>query len=333
LLSELDPQVKALLEQFQANAAQHPAPTTSLSPEEKVAAARQLVSTSAILGYRAEPVLRSEDFDIPSPAGKVRVRLYVPHTEEPLPIAAPAMVYYHGGGFVAGDLESHDTLLRALANRAQCIVFSVAYRLAPENPYPAANDDAWTALRWVVDHASEIGVDPQRLTVGGDSAGGLLAAWVAQKAAKDGPVLRLQVLLYPNLDATTSKPSWKALGTGAYLVSHAQMIEWYDAYLPQGINRTAPEVSPLFATDLTGVAPAFIMTADHDPLRDEGDEYAAKLKAANVAVDHNCWPGMVHGLASLAGVLDAGKVLIDQTGAALRKTFQTQHKNSVVLRP
>jgi dienelactone hydrolase len=187
---------------------------------------------------------------------------------------------------------------------------------------PAGNDDAWAALTWVADHVSEIGADPQRLAVGGDSAGGLLAAWVAQKAAKNGPRLRLQVLLYPNLDATTSRPSWKKLGTGAYLVSHAQMIEWYDAYLPQEINRKAPEVSPLFATDLSGVAPAFIITADHDPLHDEGDEYAAKLKAANVAVDHTCWPGMVHGLASLAGVLDAGKVLIDQTGAALRKAFK-----------
>ena len=322
LLSELDPQVKTLLEQFQANAAHHPPPTTSLSPGEKVAASRQLVSTSAILGYPAEPVLRSEDFDIPSPAGKVPVRLYVPHTEEPLPIAAPAMVYYHGGGFVAGDLESHDTLLRALANRAQCIVVSVAYRLAPENPYPAANDDAWTALRWVADHASEIGVDPQRITVGGDSAGGLLAAWVAQKAAKDGPVLRLQVLLYPNLDATTSKPSWKALGTGAYLVSHAEMIERFDAYLPQGVNRKDPKVSPLFATDLADVAPALIVTADHDPLHDEGEEYMTKLRAANVAVDYTCLSGMVHGLASLAGVLDAGRILIDQTGAALRKAFE-----------
>src|SRR5258708_1529995 len=309
LLSELDPQVKALLEQFQANAAQHPAPTTSLPPEEKVVASRQLVSTSAILGYPAEPVLRSEDFNIRSPAGKVPVRLYVPHTEEPLPIAAPAMVYYHGGGFVAGDLESHDTLLRALANRAQCMVVSVAYRLAPENPYPAANDDAWTALTWVADHASEIGVDPQRLAVGGDSAGGLLAAWVAQKAAKTGPKLRLQVLLYPNLDATMSRPSWKELGTGAYLVSHAQMIEWYDAYLPHGINREDPKVSPLFATDLNEVAPALIVTADHDPLHDEGDEYASKLRAANIPVDHTCWAAMVHGLASMACLLPPCHVL------------------------
>jgi acetyl esterase len=317
LLSELDPQVKALLEQFQQNAAQYPAPVDTLSAKEKIVATRQRMSSFAALRYPSESVTRTEDFEIPGPAGKIPVRLYVPQTEEPLPIAAPVFVFYHGGGFVSGDLESSDTLLRALANRAQCIVISVAYRLAPENPYPAANDDAWTVLTWVADHASEIGVDPQRLAVGGDSAGGLLAAWVAQKAAKNGPKLRLQVLLYPNLDATTSRPSWKEFGTGAYLVSHAEMIERYDAYLPQGINREDSKVSPLFATDLTDVAPALIITADHDPLHDEGDEYASKLKAANIVVDHTCWAGMVHGLASLAGVLDAGKVLIDQFGAAL----------------
>jgi len=205
-----------------------------------------------------------------------------------------------------------------LANRAQCIVISAAYRLAPEDPYPAANDDAWAALTWVADHASEIGADAHRLAVGGDSAGGLLAAWVAQKAAKTGPKLRLQVLLYPNLDATMSRPSWKELGSGAYVVSLAQMAEWYDAYLPPGINREDAKVSPLFATDLKGVAPALILTADHDPLRDEGDEYASKLEAAKIAVDHTCWPGMIHGIASLAGVVDAGRLLIDQVGTALR---------------
>jgi acetyl esterase len=321
LMSELDPQVKALLEQSQANEGQQQTPDHIPTSDEKIAAARRMVSASAAHGISSEAVAKVEDFNIPGPAGKIPVRLYVPHTEDPLPITAPVLVYYHGGGFVAGDLESHDTLLRALANRARCIVVSVAYRLAPENPYPAGNDDAWTALTWVADHASEIGADRQRLAVGGDSAGGLLAAWVAQKAAKNGPRVRLQMLLYPNLDATTSKPSWKELGTGAYFVSHAQMIEWYDAYLPLGTNREDPRVSPLFATDLAGVAPALIITADHDPLHDEGDEYAVKLKAANVAVDHTCWPGMVHGLASIAGVLDAGKVLIDQIGAALRKAF------------
>jgi len=198
----------------------------------------------------------------------------------------------------------------------------VVYRLALENPYPAANEDVWAALTGIAEHAAEFGIESEQLAVGGDSAGGLLAAWVAQKAARGGPRLRLQVLLYPNLDATTSRLSWKQLGSGAYLVSLAEMTQDFDAFLPQGINREDPQVSPLFAADLTSVAPALIVTADHDPLRDEGDEYAAKLKSANVAVEHTRWEGMVHGFASLAGVLDAGRLLVDQIGAALRKAFE-----------
>jgi acetyl esterase len=216
MLDELDPQVKALLEQFQANAAQHPAPAAPLSAKEKITALRQMMGASAARRCPSESVSRTEDFAIPGPVGKIPVRLYVPHTiilsggrgirEDPLPIAAPVLVYYHGGGFVAGDLDSHDSLLRALAKRSQCIVIFCGVPSGPGKSLPAANDDAWAALTWVVDHASEIGADPQRLAVGGDSAGGLLAAWVAQKAAKNGPRLCLQVLLYPNQISAVLRP-------------------------------------------------------------------------------------------------------------------------------
>jgi acetyl esterase len=218
-------------------------------------------------------------------------------------------------------VEYYDPLIRALANRTGCIILSVEYRLAPEHPYPAGNEDCWAVLNWLARHGGEIGVDTRRIAVGGDSSGGLLAAWVAQRAARSGPELRLQLLLYPVLDATLSKPSWTELGTGAYVISRAMMLDVLHAYLPSGIDRSAPEVSPLFATDLSAVAPAFILTADHDPLRDEGEEYAAKLKAANVSVDFTCWPGMIHGFLSLAGVIDAGKVALDQVAAALRKAL------------
>lgn len=267
-------------------------------------------------------MLRTEDFKIPRVEGKIKVRLYVPQTVEALAIRAPVLIYYHGGGFVAGDLDGYDTLLRALTNRGRCIVISVAYRLAPENPYPAANDDAWTVLKWVADHASEIGGDPRRLAVGSDSAGGFLAAWVAQKAAKSGPRLGLQVLLYPNLDATMSRPSWIELGGGDYILSCADMLSCYDAFLPSEISRGDLSVSSFFATDLSNLAPALIVTADHDPLRDEGNEYALRLKATNTATEHTCWPGMIHGFAAVAGVVDAGKALIDQVGVALKKAFQ-----------
>jgi acetyl esterase len=322
LPNELDPQVAALLEQFHANAPFHPTALAKLSVDEMITVTRQMVSAAAAHGLPLEPVARIENFHINGPAGSIPLRLYVPHLEQSPAGAAPIFVYYHGGGFVAGDLESHDTLLRALANRARSFVVSVAYRLAPENPYPAANDDAWSALTWVAGHGTELGGDPQRLAVGGDSAGGLLAAWVAQKAAKNGLRLRLQILLYPNLDATLSKPAWTALGTGAYFQSKALMAAWYDAYIPRGIDRSDPKVSPLFAPDLAGIAPALIVTADHDPMHEEGGDYAAKLKAANVPVDYTCWPGMIHGIASFAGVVDAGKLLIEQVGTSLRKAFQ-----------
>ena len=323
MLTELDPQVRDLLQQFRANTAQHAAPATQLSVHERIVAKRErLKSLASQVGLPSEPVSETRDFVIRSRATDVPARLYVPaSTQVPLRSVTPALLYYHGRGFVAGDLETHDSL-RALANRAQCRVVSVAYRLAPENPYPAANEDVWAALTGIAEHAAEFGIESEQLAVGGDGAGGLLAAWVAQKAARGGPRLRLQVLLYPNLDATTSRLSWKQLGSGAYLVSLAEMTQDFDAFLPQGINREDPQVSPLFAADLTSVAPALIVTADHDPLRDECDEYAAKLKSANVAVEHTRWEGMVHGFASLAGVLDAGRLLVDQIGAALRKAFE-----------
>ncbi len=320
-MNELDPQVITLLRQLHANAALQPRPDRTLSAEEKIANLRQRMRRCDARRFPFEPVFRVENINLPGPAGKIPVRLYVPQAEAPVAELMPTLVYYHGGGFVAGDLETHDTLLRAIANRAGCMVVSVAYRLAPENPYPAANDDAWAVLRWMADHGSEVGADSERLAVGGDSAGGLLAAWAAQQATESSLKLRLQILLYPNLDATTSSASWSEFGTGEYIVSLAQMLEWYDAYLPRGINRADPKVSPLFQTELARVPSAFIVTADHDPLSDEGNEYAARLKAANVAVDHTCWPGMIHGLASFAGALDAGEILIDQTASALRNAF------------
>jgi acetyl esterase len=319
-MNELDPQVTVLLQQLKASDALRPLSDRTLSVREKIAGLRQMMQRVQSQGFPFEPVFRVEHLDLPGPAGKILVRLYAPQIKAPRQFM-PALVHYHGGGFVAGGLDSHDTLLRALANRADCIVVSVAYRLAPENPYPAANDDAWAALSWMATHGSAIGVDSTRLAVGGNGAGGLLAACVAQKTNESGLKLRLQILLNPNLDVTMSRASWTELGTGEYILSLARMLEWYDAYLPRGVNRADPRVSPLFETNLAGIAPAFIVTADHDPLSDEGNEYAAKLRAAKVPVDHTCWPGMIHGLASLAGVLDAGKLLIDQTASALRNAF------------
>jgi acetyl esterase len=320
-MNKLDPQVESLIFQIKAKVAQQPSASRTLSAAEQLAETRYMMGVFNELGMPFEPVSRVVDLDIPGPAGTIPARLYDPQTAAPLPGGTPILVFYHGGAFISGDLDSYDTLLRALANRAGCLVLSIGYRLAPENPYPAANDDAWAALSWVASHATAIGADPNRLAVGGDSAGGLLAAWVAQRAKEVRLTLRLQVLLYPILDATASSDSWAEFGTGVYLLSRLQMLGWFDAYLPKGIERSAPRVSPLFAIDLTGVAPALIVTADHDPLRDEGDAYADRLRRAKVSVDHTCLPGMIHGVASVAGAVDAGKVLIDRLAAALRKSL------------
>jgi acetyl esterase len=314
--AHLDPQVTELLAKFHAAAAQTSG--MPLSVAEKIVAARARMASMTQFAFPHEPIGATKDLVIPSSAGELTIRLYVPRQELAFP--APVLLYCHGGGFVAGSLDNYDTALGALANRAACLVVSVAYRLAPEYPYPAANQDVWAALKWL-SHTTEINADPRRIAVGGDSAGGWLAAWAAQKAKSEGLRLRMQVLLYPNLDATASSKSWQELGTGAYGLQRTAMLDFYNAYLPTGIDRSDPLVSPAYARELAGIAPALIITAEFDPLCDEGNEYAAKLRMADVPINHYCWPGMIHGLLSLAGVLDAGDELIERVSSGLRSAF------------
>lgn len=309
---ELDPQATAALKQL----GQILAPLRTAT--DRVAAARSALKSMGPLGFPREDVASASDFEIAGSTAPIPCRLYTPAGEEHGNAILPILIYYHGGAFIAGDLDSYDTLMRAIANRAGCLVVSVAYRLAPENPYPAANDDCWDALTWIAANASRFRGDSQRIAVGGDSAGGLLAAWVAQKARALGRRLRLQILLYPSLDATMSSASWQELGSGAYGLSLHGVRKSFDDYLPDHIDRRDPRVSPAFALDLAGLAPAFVVTADHDPLRDEGDDYANRLTAAGIPTTHIRWPGMIHGFASLAGVVDAGRRLIEQTAEVIR---------------
>ena len=294
----------------------------AVSPQQKIERLRERVKLLAAFGPIYEEVAKVEDVAIPARTGIVPARLYHPSIAGHRTNGLPALVFYHGGGFAAGDLDSYDHVLRSVANRAECIVMSVDYHLAPEHQYPAAPEDAWDALIWLRDNAGAMGANFRKLAVGGDSAGGLLAASVAQRALHSEVALCLQVLLYPGLDATMSMPSWKQFGAGDYLISYAQMAELLDAYLPAGLDRAAPEVSPLFCKDLRGIAPAFLVVGDHDPLCDECEQYAANLKAQDVPVTYICWPGMIHAFASLAGVLDAGEVLLEKTAAALRQAFE-----------
>ena len=236
---------------------------------------------------------------IPGPAGDLPVRIY---RRMGRPDPAPAIVYLHGGGWVVGDLDTHDGSCRLLAHESECVVVSVDYRLAPEHPFPAAVDDAVAAYRWVHAHAGELGVEPGRVGVMGDSAGGNLAAVVAQVTRDtDVPPPVAQCLVYPATDALMREPSHSIFAEGFFLTRAS--MEWYRAqYLPDPSDWASPLASPIETSDLRGTCPAIVVTAGFDPLRDEGRAYAERLAAAGVDVRYRCYDDMVHGFFGM-GVL------------------------------
>jgi acetyl esterase len=303
----LDPQAQALLDQFAA--AGRP-PIAELSPQEARETFRQMIA----LAGEPEPVARVEDRTVPGPAGPIPVRVYTPAGQPPL----PALVYFHGGGWVIGDLDSHDPVCRALANGAGCVVVAVDYRLAPEHKYPAAAEDCYAATRFVAEQAAELGIDPARIAVGGDSAGGNLAAVVAQMARdRGGPPLVFQLLIYPVTDYSFDTVSYRDNAEG-YLLTRDSM-EWFWAhYLPDAAAGREPYASPLQAKDLRGLPPALVITAEYDPLRDEGEAYAERLRAAGVTATTRRYDGMIHGFFQLGGVLEQGKAAVAEAAAALR---------------
>jgi acetyl esterase len=250
-------------------------------------------------------------------AGGVPVRIYRP-AGVPDATRLPGLVYFHGGGWVIGDLDTHDTLCRQLTAEAGISVVSVDYRLAPEHKFPAAADDAWAATQWVVKHADELGVDAARLAVGGDSAGGNLAAVVALLARDaGGPPIRLQALLYPVTDVGAESPSYAELADG-YLLTRDSM-RWFIAhYLGKPQDAEDWRVSPIRARSLAGVAPALVVTAGYDPLRDEGDAYARQLRAAGVSVDHVTFGGMIHGFIPMGKLIETGNRAVSLIAGSLR---------------
>ena len=234
----------------------------------------------------------------------------------------PVHVYHHGGGWVLGDLDSHDWICRKIANAAQCAVVAVDYRMAPEYIFPAAFDDALAALRWVVDNAAALGIDPARIAVGGDSAGGNLAAAVAI-AARDagGPPLRAQILVYPATDLAMTGDYYGRFTEGVMLTD--DVMRWFiDLYVPDKAQRTDWRASPLLAKSLKGVAPAFVLTAGFDPLCAEGEAYRARLEAEGVAVTAASYPGQIHGFLSSAKFLPRANDAIDEIATALKAAFK-----------
>lgn len=256
---------------------------------------------------------------IPGPAGPLPVRRYTPADSSRERSSAPLLVFFHGGGFVVGDLETHDGLCRLLCRDAGVHVLAVDYRLAPEHPAPAAVDDCYAAYRWALEHAAEFGADPARVAVGGDSAGGNLAAVVSQLARNDGVALpALQLLLYPVTDFANDARS-KTLFADGYFLTKKDMDWFRDHYLAgSALDVDDPRVSPLLAEDLSGLPPAMVLTGGFDPLRDEGNQYAEALAAAGVAVDHRQFGPVVHAFANFFPLGGASATATAEVVSALR---------------
>jgi acetyl esterase len=303
----LDPNVKTLLDQMESIGAP---PLHTLTPEQARASMDAMV---AMMGP-GEEVASVEDRTIDAGGQTLPVRIYRPDGLGDGP--APTLVFYHGGGFVIGGLSSHDTDCRALANRGACQVIAVDYRLAPEHPFPAAVDDAIAALEHVVAHAGELGVDTGHVAVGGDSAGGNLAAVAALHARDAGIDLKLQLLIYPAVAGNEGDYPSRAENATGYMLDEASM-EWFiAAYAPDGLPAHWRGV-PMAAESHAGVAPALIITAEFDPLRDEGEAYAVKLEGAGVTAKASRYDGMIHGFFGMGSIIPAAKAAVDEAGAAL----------------
>lgn len=308
----LDPQVQAFLDQV---AAMNLPPLNTMSVEE----ARQVAAALSEMHGAPDPVASVDNLALPSPEGEIPIRVYTPEQRGPLPV----LVYCHGGGWVLGDLESHDALCRTLANAAGCVVASVDYRLAPEHKFPAAAEDAYAATRWVAENAGQIGGDPQRIAVGGDSAGGNLAAVVALMARdRGGPHLVFQLLIYPATDTSCDTVSCRVNGEGYFLT--LEMMRWFwNHYLSSEADRGNAYAAPLRAPDLRGLPPALVVTAEFDPLRDEGEAYAARLRAAGVPVQLKRYDGMIHGFFGMGALVDQARTAMEEVAAGLRAAFSS----------
>ena len=282
------------------------------------ARAHEMMQTSFLALSEPGPVVASvEDRTVPVDGGEIVVRVYTPAGEGPF----PGLVYLHGGGFWLGDLDFSDSTCRAFCHGAECVVVSTDYRLAPEYPFPIPTEDAYASLCWAVAHAAELGIDATRVAVGGASAGGNLAAVVALMVRdRSGPPLAAQLLEIPVTDLTMSQPSIIENGEG-YLLTRTAMESYRSFYLTDPTDANNPYASPLLADDLRNLPPAIVMTAELDPLRDEGEAYAARLRNAGVRVVAKRWDGHVHGSASMTAILPSARDWRDEVIGALREAF------------
>jgi acetyl esterase len=283
--------------------------------------ARAAMTAARVAANVAPPAVKEvRDHSIVAPGRAIAARRYAPDsTADDKP--GPALIFFHGGGWVIGDLESHDILCRQIANEYGGVVIAIEYRLAPESCFPAAVEDAEAATAWVFAHAAELGIDPSRVAVGGDSAGGNLAAVVALLARdRRLPPLAFQALLYPCTDLTLSRGSYDVAADGLP-VTAATMTWFRDHYLAAEEQQVDWRASPLFAPSLRGVAPAYIVTAGFDPLADEGDAYVRRLRRSGVSVVHRHYPGQIHGFMTMGAMLPTAGQAIGELGVALRSSL------------
>jgi acetyl esterase len=267
-----------------------------------------------------QSIHRTQDRRITGPAGDITVRVYWPREPKSGELF-PVLLWLHGGGFVIGSLDTHDSVCRMLATQADCMVVSVDYRLAPECRFPAAVEDSQAALRWLALHASEIGADAKRIAVGGDSAGANLATVIATVARDEGhPKVAFQLLIYPCTAPEPETPSHRKFAEG-YILSRNSIVWFYKQYLRSQRESTNPRFAPLLADDLSNLPPAFVLVAGYDPLRDEGVDYAKRLIEAGNRVQLVNYEGMTHGFYLMGGVVDAAKRAVAQSAMALREAF------------
>ncbi len=306
----LDPGVRMILDQMTAS---------GLKPFNEVPVAEARAAMLALVGASSEiePIRRVEDRKVPGPRGDIAVRVYTPDGKAPFPL----LVYFHGGGWVVGGIDTHDGLCRQLANKAGAVVVSVDYRLAPEHPFPAPPEDSYAATRWVADNAGGLGGDATRIAVAGDSAGGNLAAVVALMARdRGGPALVHQLLIYPAVDAPSDNTSYRD-NAKDYLLT-AEMMDWFwNHYRGAGATDRHPLACPLRAASLRGLPPALVFTAEFDPLRDEGEAYAARLREEGVLVRLERYDGMIHGFFGMTALLEPARRAVDDAAATLKRAF------------
>jgi acetyl esterase len=309
----LDARVKRFLDLL---AAGNPPDARQASVDER---RRGLIALMRFAGPET-PVARVEDRVLNLAHGCVPVRIYTPLNER---LNSPALIYFHGGGLVAGSVATHDPIARALASAAAIRVLSVDYRLAPEHPFPAALEDAVASIRYIAGHGEEFAIDPARLGVCGDSAGATLATAACQSLARAGvPPLALQLLICPILDYSRLTPSRRELASG-YLVDEATLDHDLLHYLPPGVDSSDPRISPLLAADLSGLPRTLIHTAEFDPLRDEGRKYFERLTLAHIDVAYTCHPGMIHLFYGLGGVIPYARTAFAQIGGEVRAALGT----------